>query len=166
MANYEQAPILCFEGNKTQNNITNQSYIIPQRLADIIFDQLGNASAQLRIMLVLCGTKEGFSISEKWILDRTGLLHSSYIKARQALIQREWLTLTDTRQIIVNYDNIYRSGNTALPQSSNTIIQQESNTIIPQERNTTLPIINNRIDNKQNNLIDSQKSSAGSSFVF
>lgn len=92
MANYEQAPILCFNGSKTQGNTTNQTYQIPQKLADIIFNTLGNSSAQLRIMLVLCGTKEGFSISEKWILERTGLQHASYVSARKSLVDRGWLT--------------------------------------------------------------------------
>ena len=92
MANYEQAPILCFNGSKTQDNTTNQTYQIPQKLADIIFNTLGNSSAQIRIMLVLCGTKEGFSISEKWMLERTGLQHASYVSARKSLVDRGWLT--------------------------------------------------------------------------
>ena len=145
MANYEQAPILCFNGSKTQDNTTNQSYQIPQKLADIIFNTLGNASAQLRIMLVLCGTKEGFSISEKWILSRTGLQHSSYIKARQSLIDRGWLTLINSKKLIVNYDIIF--GNTILPQNSNTV----------------LPIINNTIDKNTDN---NNNRSAKEPFIF
>ena len=39
--------------------------MIPQRLADIIFTHLGKASAQIKIMMVLCGTKEDFFISNK-----------------------------------------------------------------------------------------------------
>ena len=152
MAHYEQAPMLYFNGSKTQDNTTNQTYQIPQKLADIIFNTLGNASAQLRIMLVLCGTKEGFSISEKWILERTGLQHASYINARKSLVEKGWLTLINSQKLIVNYDIIY--GNTILPQESNTILPQESNTILPKNSNTTLPIINNRIykqiDDKNN----------------
>jgi len=47
--------------------------MIPQRLGDIIFNVLGDSSAQIRIMLVLCGTKEDFFISGKWMEKRTGL---------------------------------------------------------------------------------------------
>ena len=136
MAHYEQAPILCFNGSKAQSNATNQTYQIPQRLADIIFNTLGNASAQIRIMLVLCGTKEGFSISENWILERTGLQHASYINARKSLIEKGWLTLINQQKLIVNYDVIY----------SNTILPKESNTILLQNSNTTLHIINNTTD--------------------
>lgn len=153
MANYEQAPILCFNGSKTQGNTTNQTYQIPQKLADIIFNTLGNASAQLRIMLVLCGTKEGFSISEKWILERTGLKHASYVTARKSLVERGWLTLINSQKLIVNYNIIY--GNTILPQ--------ESNTILPQNSNTTLPIINNRIDKQIDN--NNNRSTKGQ-FIF
>ena len=103
MANYNQAPELKFNGTKG----TGQFYMIPQELADIVFKELGNCSAQLRIMLVLLGTKEGFRISEKWILDRTGLQHSSYIKARQALVARGWLTHEESKGITVNLDTIY-----------------------------------------------------------
>ena len=88
MANFKQAPELKFTGQKPEG----QYYAIPQSLADIIFNELGNSSAQLRIMMVLIGTKEGFKISEKWILDRTGLLHASYITARKALVKRGWLS--------------------------------------------------------------------------
>ena len=144
MAHYEQAPILFFNGSKTQDNTTNQTYQIPQTLADIIFNTLGNSSAQIRIMLVLCGTKEGFSISEKWILERTGLQHASYVNARTNLVERGWLTHINSSKLIVNYDNIY--GNTTLPQNSNTTLPQNSNTTLPIIDN----VINKKIDNNNN----------------
>lgn len=104
-----KAPILVFNGAKTQDNQkTNQEYRIPQHLADIVFNELGNASAQLRLMIVLIGTKEGFGVSEDWILQRTGLLHSSYINARKALVERGWLTCGNGK-IIIEFDRIYQS---------------------------------------------------------
>ena len=133
MPNYNQAPELKFNGDKQLPN-EKQTYQIPQGLGDIIFNELGNSSAQLRIMLVLIGTKPGFKISEAWILDRTGLQHASYIKARKALIDRGWISLDSTKTITVNFYNIYK--------------KDCSNTILPQESNTILPIINNVIDNK------------------
>ena len=121
MANFKQAPELKFTGQKPEG----QYYAIPQSLADIIFNELGNSSAQLRIMMVLIGTKEGFKISEKWILDRTGLLHASYITARKALVKRGWLSHSEAEGITVNFDAILdekNRGNTVLPQCSNTIL--------------------------------------------
>ena len=121
MANFKQAPELKFSGKKPEG----QYYTIPQNLADIIFNKLGNSSAQLRIMMVLIGTKEGFKISEKWILDRTGLLHASYIKARQELVKRGWLSHSEAEGITVNFNAILdekNRGNTVLPQCSNMVL--------------------------------------------
>lgn len=130
MANFKQAPELKFTGQKPEG----QYYAIPQSLADIIFNKLGNSSAQLRIMMVLIGTKQGFKISEKWILDRTGLLHASYITARKALVKRGWLSHDEAEGITVNFDAILdekNRGNTVLPQPGNTVLPQCSNTVLP-----------------------------------
>lgn len=121
MANFKQAPELKFSGKKPEG----QYYTIPQNLADIIFNKLGNSSAQLRIMIVLIGTKQGFKISEKWILDRTGLLHASYIKARQELVKRGWLSHNEAEGITVNFNAILdekNRGNMVLPQCSNMVL--------------------------------------------
>ena len=104
MANTQQAPKLKHNGVKQKNE---QFYQLPQELMDIIFNKLKDASAQLRVMIVLIGTKPGFNISEQWILDRTGLLHASYIKARKALIERGWISLDAATTITVNFDVIY-----------------------------------------------------------
>jgi hypothetical protein len=73
---------------------------------DKIFAELGNSSAQLRVMIVLIGTKPGFAISEKWICDRTGLVQSSYNRARTALINKGWITLEEGKSITVNFKKI------------------------------------------------------------
>ena len=130
MANFRQAPELKFTGKKP----AGQYYVIPQNLADIIFNKLGNSSAQLRIMIVLIGTKEGFKITEKWILERTGLLHASYIKARQELVKKGWLSHSEKEGITVNFNTILdekNRGNTVLPQPGNTVLPQCSNTVLP-----------------------------------
>lgn len=106
----KQAPTLYHYGNKSMNE-GEQFYLIPQALADIVFNELGNASAQLRIMIVLLGTKPGFNISQKWILDRTGICEKSYLEARKALVKRGWLTHTKEESIIVNISKIYADGN-------------------------------------------------------
>lgn len=102
-----QAPSLHHIGAKEQDNPTGQFYQIPQRLGDILFNELGNSSAQLRIMLVLCGTKEGFFISEKWICERTGLMRQSYERAKKELEKKGWLSHSVYSTINVHYDKIY-----------------------------------------------------------
>lgn len=105
-----QAPSLHFNGEKEQDNTTHQSAIRPQKLEDILFRELGNSSAQLRIMLVLTGTKEGFFISEKWMCERTGLVHSSYSRALKTLVDRGWVSHVAYSTITVNFDKIYEDG--------------------------------------------------------
>lgn len=108
MANYRQAPELEHNGDK---NLKKDKYFYqyPMALADIVFRELGNSSAQLRIMLVLIGTAPGFKVSEQWILDRTGLVQSSYSRARTALIEKGWITLDEAKTIAVNFNEIYKA---------------------------------------------------------
>ena len=56
------APTLEYNGVKSRVE-KEQYYQIPEALADAVFSVLGNSSAQLRIMMVLIGTKPGFHIS-------------------------------------------------------------------------------------------------------
>ena len=105
-----KAPSLHFNGAKDQDNKTNQSYMIPQRLADIIFNLLGRAPAQIKIMMVLCGTKEEFFISNKWMTKRTGLSQQSYSEALRKLVKRGWVSHRNYQTIRVNFDKIYEDG--------------------------------------------------------
>lgn len=84
-------------------------------------------------MLVLAGTKPGFGISERWVLDRTRMDHSTYIKTRQFLASLEWLIINEAdKQIIVNFDKIYERGSEPTPQkncSSESTPQKDNNLI-------------------------------------
>ena len=102
------APELKYNGMKSRRQ-KEQFYMIPQALADCIFNELGNASAQIRIMIVLAGTQEGFHVSESWMTKRTGLNSKSYEQARNALVARKWLTHTAKKSLIINYDEIYKN---------------------------------------------------------
>lgn len=151
MPNYNQAPVLQYDREKPQ---ATNFYQIPQPVADKVFAELGNASAQLRIMLVLIGTKPGFAVSEKWILDRTGLQKASYITARKALIAKGWLTLVETENITVNF-NVIMGEENAGPKAitnqknscGNTIYTQRGNMVYTDRGNMVYPIINNNTNN-------------------
>lgn len=106
-----KAPILIHNGNK---KVGVQYYALSQQLMDIIFNELGNASAQLRVMIVLIGTKPNFGVSQQWILERTGLGERSYIRARDELIKRGWLTHIPCCSITVNFDAILRCAKPAM----------------------------------------------------
>lgn len=122
--NRSQAPKLVFNGQKENHG---GFYQLPQALCDIVFKEYTKQPAYLKLMLVLCGTKPGFNVSEKWILDRTGISKSTYYKTRKDLEKKGWLTV-ENNEIIINYDNIYR-GVESTTQKSNedtsTGIQEE-----------------------------------------
>lgn len=103
--NQKQAPALV---NNKQNlkQDTSQFYGIPQEIGDKIFIKLGNSSAQIKIMIVLIGTKTGFNVTEAWITARTGLSQQSYSQARKKLIELGWLTVTNNNELVINYDKI------------------------------------------------------------
>ncbi len=104
MNTLQQAPILLHKGEK---NLGKQYYALPQELMDTIFTQLGNSSAQLRIMIVLIGTKPNdFRISQKWMLERTGLTERSYQRARDELEKRGWIKHIPYESITVDFDKI------------------------------------------------------------
>lgn len=102
-----KAPVLIHNGSK---KVGVQYYALSQQLMDIIFRELGNASAQLRVMIVLIGTKPDFGVSQQWILDRTGLCERSYINARNELIKRGWISHVPCKSITVNFDAILNCG--------------------------------------------------------
>ena len=129
-----KAPILIHNGSK---KVGVQYYALSQQLMDIIFKELGNASAQLRIMIVLIGTKPNFGVSQQWILDRTGLGERSYINARNELIKRGWLSHVPCQSITVNFDAILNSGKPAM------IAGKEPEMVAGNTPETIADIINN-----------------------
>lgn len=131
MPNYNQAPMIKFDIPKEKGN---QYYELPQHLMDRVFAELGNSSAQLRVMIVLIGTKPGFSISEQWVLDRTGLTSTSYSRARSALIEKGWISLIPSKEIRVNFKTILSENSSnmkaGLKNSSNMVLGHSSNMVL------------------------------------
>lgn len=61
----------------------------------------------LKIMYLLIEVKEGnFRLSQKWVLDETGMAKDKYYKARKDLEDMGWITCEDDT-IYVNYDYLY-----------------------------------------------------------
>lgn len=108
MANTKQAPILHHGCSKQQVIIDTKSnfYQVPQSLADIIFKQFPRDISVIKLMIVLVGTKEGFGLSKKWVMDRTQMTEKTYYQARQKLIDAGWLELSENNILTINYDAI------------------------------------------------------------
>ena len=113
------APVLKHKGEKVisadKEKNTMPFYYLPQDLMDELFSQLQDKSAQLRLMIVLIGTKPGFSISESWICQRTGLKRQSYERARAALVEAGYLDHKQAKYITVNLDKIRQGSAAAEP---------------------------------------------------
>lgn len=113
MPNIKQAPALKAQGQKMRS-LRDKDWgkcIRPQVLETIFFQQLGNSSAQLRLILFLTGNANDgtFSIPEKTVCERLGFKDAKqYRNARDGLIARGWIS--HGNDITINYDKIYEDG--------------------------------------------------------
>lgn len=139
----KQAPEVLYNGEK-QREDNKWTCMYPVELQRIIFNSIDyRSSAELRVMLALIGCAEGFRVSEKWIEEHTGVSHSSYIRARQNLEKRGWITHTKEESIEINFDAIYAcgEGSTVEPSTNHerSTVNNESITVKPSERITVEP---------------------------
>ena len=105
---YKQAPRLIHRGSKFRNQSPN-FYQLPQNLMSTIFYALnGKCGNQIKLMCVLIGTagNGSFRVSQRWMMEQTGMDESGYKKARKALIERGWLELKNGC-LYVNFNEIW-----------------------------------------------------------
>jgi len=115
---YKQAPRLIHRGKKFQNQ-GRFFYQLPQSLMSNIFYELsGKHGNQIKLMCVLIGTAGdgSFRVSQRWIMEQTGMDESGYKRARKALADRGWITL-DNGCIYVNFDAIWERQHDAFPDA-------------------------------------------------
>ena len=104
-----KAPALLTIGADHEDN--SRFYRVRQEALDIVFNELsGKSGNELKLMVVLMGTlgDGSFRVSEQWALDRTGMDHSAYNRARKALVARGWLRHEAGESITIDYDTIFR----------------------------------------------------------
>ena len=115
---YKQAPRLIHRGNKFQNQ-GRFFYQLPQSLMSNIFYELsGKHGNQIKLMCVLIGTAGdgSFRVSQRWIMEQTGMDEIGYKRARKALADRGWITL-ENGCIYVNFDAIWNRQHEAFPDA-------------------------------------------------
>lgn len=91
------------DGNPKGYYFGQQPSIIRDYIMNTLTGQNGNL---LKIMWLLLSTEEGFGISQKWLMDSTGLEKNKYYKARTELVNMNWLVYdeeTDTLGINYNF---------------------------------------------------------------
>lgn len=105
--NYHNASVLFADSDKNEYLDKTGFYHLPQSIMKKLNNKLGNSSAQLRIMIVLIGTKPGFHPSAAWLRDQTGVSRTSCYDSINALIERGFLSRSkDGEQLIINYKKI------------------------------------------------------------
>lgn len=101
-----QAPLLVHEG--TEENPSKGKYIITNSLIETIFNEIsGKNGNTLKLILFLLGNNGygKFRISERTVVNATGMNQKSYRRARQDLIDKGWIR-HENGMIIVNINNI------------------------------------------------------------
>ena len=109
--NYRQAPRLIHRGKKFVNK-GDVFWQLPQVLMSNVFNELsGKHGNQIKLMCLLLGTvgTGEFRVSEKWVMEQTGMDETGYKRARKQLVERGWLTHADGT-ICVNIDAIWAKG--------------------------------------------------------
>ena len=103
------APKLYFSEPKDSRCGSDNFYMLPQELMTAVMTGItGNCLNQLKLMVLLLGTKEGFALSEEFVLQKLRISQQAYLKARKALIEKSWLTLEkNPHKLIVNINQIW-----------------------------------------------------------
>ena len=123
MPNFNQAPKIKNNGIKdrrgeTLTGYTQRSLLLEEKIAQGID---GKHFVAYKVMMFLTGNAEGFSVAQETIMERMNITKSAYYDARKYLVEKGWISITDT-EIIVNYDAIYGVKSTA----ENTSIEMKS----------------------------------------
>lgn len=108
MPNFNQAPLLEFSQQK--DTIPSEwSWVIPNTLVKCTFTKLSKLN-EIKLMMFLLGQSDKpsykFAVAEKTVLEATGMDHKAYIKAREGLIEKGWITLIPKEKLIINVENI------------------------------------------------------------
>lgn len=109
--NYRQAPRLIHQGKKFVNH-SNVFWSLPQVLMSNIFAELnGKCGNQIKLMCLLIGTlgDGSFRVSEKWVMEQTGMDETGYKRARAELVKRGWLIHRDGT-LCVDFNRIWSGG--------------------------------------------------------
>lgn len=103
-----------YKGTYEKNERPNGYYFgqCPTIIRDYVLNHLtGNNGNPLKLMWVLLETDEKahFKISQKWVLNKTGMPKDKYYDARKKLEIMGWLDYDQNEEsIIINYDYLWQ----------------------------------------------------------
>lgn len=105
MANTNNAPALYMRGRKWQEP-NEQRISVADRLLVAIGTTKGLTANDRLLLIVLIGQTDDpskpFHPSEKWVRDRTGMSHDTYIERRKSLAEKGIIELREYESITIN----------------------------------------------------------------
>ena len=110
MPNYNQAPLLEFTKPK-ESFQSDWNWVIPNTIMRQVYTKLTKLN-EIKLISFLLGQSDSsvhrFAVAENTVLCATGMDHKAYIKAREGLVERGWITLIPRQSIILNMDEIMK----------------------------------------------------------
>lgn len=107
MANTGNAPALYIKGAKWKEQ-NEQRISVADRLLVKIGTMKGLTANDRLLLILLVGQTNDptkpFHPSERWILDRTGMSHDTYLERRKKLVEKGILEIVDYVSITVRLD--------------------------------------------------------------
>ena len=105
MANNTNAPALYIKGKKWQES-NEQRISVADRLLVAIGNKKGLTANDRLLLILLIGQTDNpakpFHPSEKWIRDRTGMSHDTYIERRKSLAAKGIIEFKEYESITIN----------------------------------------------------------------
>ena len=109
MANTTNAPALYIKGQKWKQQ-NEQRISIADRLLVAIGNKKGLTANDRLLLIVLIGQTDDptrpFHPSEKWIRDRTGMSHDTYIERRKSLAAKGIIDFKEYESITINLESL------------------------------------------------------------
>lgn len=109
MANVNNAPALYIKGSKWKEQ-NEQRISVADRLLVAIGNKKGLTANDRLLLILLLGQTDDptnpFHPSEKWIRERTGMSHDTYIERRKSLAAKGIITFKEYESITINIDMI------------------------------------------------------------
>lgn len=101
------APILAVDSDKESYEDTTGFTQIPNTILSKLFEKLSSSPAQLRLMIILIGTKPGFGLSKTWLMERAQVCRTNLYRTLNALIDNGYLSRDEERNLlIINYKKL------------------------------------------------------------
>jgi len=100
------APELIILGEKWEANNEQRIAVADRLIKAIGTNKKLKANERLLLIILLGQAPQGFHISEKWILDRTGMSHDTYLNCKKHLRELGYINYKEYDNITIDIEKI------------------------------------------------------------